>query len=96
MKSLKIAIMHEYLSQEYEGLSISISFSYEKSGLYFVHKVVHQKGKFQYNFHKKINSIFNINKAFSHIKAASLITDRGHFCLCLHSAAPPGELRRIF
>ena len=42
------------LSQEYEGLSVSISLSYE---YIFVHKVVHEKGKFQYNFQKKINSI---------------------------------------
>ena len=34
-------------SQEYEGLSISISFSYEEKK--FVHKVVHEKGTFQYN-----------------------------------------------
>ena len=71
------------LSQEYEGLSISISFSYEKK--LFVHKVVHEKGKFQYNL-KKINSIFNINKAFSHIKAASLITDRRSFFVYVYIA----------
>ena len=39
------------LSQEYDGLSISISFSYEKRE--FVHKVVHEKGKFQYIIFKK-------------------------------------------
>ena len=65
----------------YEGLSISISFSYEKSSLYT--KLCMKGGNFNIIFKKKkINSLFNINKAFSHIKAASLITDRGHFCLC--------------
>ena len=66
------------LSQEYEGLSISISFSYEKrSSLY---TKLCMKGEISIQFSKKkINSIFNINKAFSHIKAASLIIDRGHF-----------------
>ena len=29
--------------------------------------------------------------SFSHCKAASLIIDRGHFCLCLHITAPPGS-----